>query len=176
MGYLIQHGYHAIPVNPVYAGQKIFGKTVYASLADVPEPIDIVDVFRRTEFLGEAVDEALALERKPKVIWMQLGLRDDAAAQRAGSPASPSSRTAASRSSTPASVSEAHKPLGARLGLNDSTGDRACPPHWRPQSASEQRCRVVDLRLLLGHLGRHVGKERRRQVALAGVGQHAQDG
>ena len=83
MGYLIQHGYNAIPVNPVYAGQKIFGRTVYASLADVPEPIDIVDIFRRTEFLGEAVDEALALEEKPKVIWMQLGLRDDAAAARA---------------------------------------------------------------------------------------------
>ena len=83
MGYLIQHGYNAIPVNPVYAGQKIFGKTVYASLADVPEPIDIVDIFRRTDKLGETVDEALALTRKPKVVWMQLGLRDEAAAQRA---------------------------------------------------------------------------------------------
>ena len=83
MGYLIQHGYHVIPVNPVYAGQKIFGKTVYASLADVPEPIDIVDIFRRTDKLGEAVDEALALEQKPKVVWMQLGLRDEAAAARA---------------------------------------------------------------------------------------------
>ena len=83
MGYLIQHGYHTVPVNPVYAGQKIFGQTVYASLADVPEPIDIVDVFRRTDKLGEAVDEALALEQKPKVVWMQLGLRDEAAAERA---------------------------------------------------------------------------------------------
>ena len=83
MGYLIQHGYHTVPVNPVYAGQKIFGQTVYANLADVPEPIDIVDIFRRTEFLGETVDEALALERKPKVIWMQQGLRDEAAAEKA---------------------------------------------------------------------------------------------
>ena len=83
MGYLIQHGYHTVPVNPVYAGQKIFGQTVYASLADVPEPIDIVDVFRRTDKLGEAVDEALALAQKPKVVWMQLGLRDEAAAERA---------------------------------------------------------------------------------------------
>ena len=83
MGYLIQHGYHTVPVNPVYAGQKIFGQTVYASLADVPEPIDIVDIFRRTDKLGEAVDEALALEQKPKVVWMQLGLRDEAAAERA---------------------------------------------------------------------------------------------
>ncbi len=82
MGYLIQHGYNAVPVNPVYAGQKIFGKTVYASLADVPEPIDIVDIFRRTDKLGETVDEALALKQKPKVVWMQLGLRDEAAAER----------------------------------------------------------------------------------------------
>lgn len=83
MGYLLQHGFHVVPVNPLYAGQKIFGQTVQASLADVPEPIDIVDIFRRTEFLGETVDEALALARKPTVIWMQLGLRDDAAAARA---------------------------------------------------------------------------------------------
>ena len=83
MGYLIQHGYNAIPVNPAYAGQQIFGKTVYGSLADVPEAIDIVDIFRRTDRLGEAVDEVLALPRKPKVVWMQLGLRDEAAAERA---------------------------------------------------------------------------------------------
>ena len=83
LGYLIQHGYNAVPVNPVYAGETIFGKTVYASLADVPGAIDVVDIFRRTEKLGEAVDEALALPRKPQVVWMQLGLRDDAAAQKA---------------------------------------------------------------------------------------------
>jgi uncharacterized protein len=83
MGYLIQHGYNVVPVNPVYAGERIFGMTVYGSLADVPEPIDIVDIFRRTDKLGETVDEALALERKPKVVWMQLGLRDEAAAKRA---------------------------------------------------------------------------------------------
>ena len=83
MGYLIQHGYRVIPVNPAYAGETIFGQTVHASLADVPEPIDIVDIFRRSEFLGETIDEALALEHKPKVIWMQLGLSDEAAARRA---------------------------------------------------------------------------------------------
>jgi predicted CoA-binding protein len=83
MGYLIQHGYHVVPVNPAHAGETICGQVVRASLADVPEPIDIVDVFRRTDKLGAAVDEALALERKPRVIWMQLGLRDDAAAARA---------------------------------------------------------------------------------------------
>ncbi len=83
MGYLMQHGYHTVPVNPAYAGEKIFGQTVYASLADVPEPIDIVDIFRRSEVIGETVDEALALDRKPAVIWMQLHLRNDAAAERA---------------------------------------------------------------------------------------------
>jgi predicted CoA-binding protein len=83
MGYLLQHGYHVVPVNPAHAGETIFGQVVRASLADVPEPIDIVDIFRRSEFLGTVVDEALALAQKPKVIWMQLGLRDDAAAKRA---------------------------------------------------------------------------------------------
>ncbi len=83
MGYLLQHSYHVIPVNPAHAGEQIFGQRVYATLAEVPEPIDIVDIFRRTEFLGETVDEALALEPKPKVIWMQLGLRDEAAARKA---------------------------------------------------------------------------------------------
>jgi predicted CoA-binding protein len=83
MGYLLQHGYRVIPVNPAHAGETIFGKTVYARLADVPEPIDIVDIFRRTEFLAATVDEALELEPKPKVIWMQLGLSDDAAARKA---------------------------------------------------------------------------------------------
>jgi hypothetical protein len=83
MGYLIQHGYRVIPVNPAYAGDTIFDQTVYGRLADVPEPIDIVDIFRRTTMLGQTVDEALALAHKPKVIWMQLGLRDEAAARRA---------------------------------------------------------------------------------------------
>ena len=83
MGYLIQHGYHTVPVNPVYAGQKIFGQTVYATLAEVPEPIGIVDIFRRSEVIGETVDEALALDKKPGVIWMQLNLRNDAAAEKA---------------------------------------------------------------------------------------------
>ena len=83
VGYLVQHGYRVIPINPVYAGQMIFGQPVVARLADVAEPIDIVDIFRRTEALAGVVDEALALSPKPKVIWMQLGLRDEAAARRA---------------------------------------------------------------------------------------------
>ena len=81
MAYLQRRGYRAIPVNPNAAGGMIHGETCYASLADVPEPIDMVDVFRRLEFAGGVVDEAIAAGAK--VVWMQLGVRDDAAATRA---------------------------------------------------------------------------------------------
>ena len=81
MAYLQRHGYRTIPVNPNAAGGAIHGETVYARLADVPEPIDLVDVFRRTEMAGEAVDQAIAAGAK--VVWMQLGVRDDDAAARA---------------------------------------------------------------------------------------------
>jgi hypothetical protein len=81
MAYLQRRGYRAIPVNPNAAGGKINGETCYARLADVPEPIDMVDVFRRTEMAGRVVDEAIAAGAK--VVWMQLGVRDDDAAGRA---------------------------------------------------------------------------------------------
>jgi hypothetical protein len=81
MAYLQRHGYRTIPVNPNAAGGKIHGETVYARLADVPEPIDMVDVFRRTSMAGGVVDEAIAVGGK--VVWMQLGVRDDDAAARA---------------------------------------------------------------------------------------------
>ena len=81
MAYLQRRGYRAIPVNPNAAGATINGETVYARLADVPEPIDMVDVFRRTEMAGGAVDEAIVVGAK--VVWMQLGVRDDDAAARA---------------------------------------------------------------------------------------------
>ena len=81
MAYLQRRGYRTIPVNPFAAGGTINGETVYASLAEVPEPIDMVDVFRRPEAARAVVDAAIAVGAK--IVWMQLGVRDDAAAARA---------------------------------------------------------------------------------------------
>ena len=81
MAYLQRRGYRAIPVNPNAAGGTIHGETCYATLAEIPEPIDMVDIFRRAEAAGEFVDEAIAVGAK--VVWMQLGVRDDDAASRA---------------------------------------------------------------------------------------------
>ena len=81
--YLQQRGFRMFPVNPVLAGKDILGARVHATLADVPEPIDMVDIFRNSAAAGGIVDEALALRPVPKVIWMQLSVRDDEAAARA---------------------------------------------------------------------------------------------
>lgn len=81
--YLIQHGYRVFAINPGKAGERILDAAVYARLADVPEPIDMVDIFRSSEAAGRIVDEALALQPRPKVIWMQLSVRNDEAARRA---------------------------------------------------------------------------------------------
>lgn len=83
IGFLLGKGYHVYPVNPAHAGDKIEGQTVYAHLSDIPDPIDLVDVFRRSEALAGVVDEVLALKTRPAAIWGQLGVRDDAAAARA---------------------------------------------------------------------------------------------
>src|SRR5690242_13505491 len=81
MRYLQGQGYRTIPVNPFAAGGTIHGEQCYASLAEIREPVDMVDVFRRTKAAGEAVDAAIAIGAK--VVWMQLGVRDDEAAARA---------------------------------------------------------------------------------------------
>ncbi len=83
MGYLLSRGYHVIPVNPGQVGKHIQGQEVFGHLADVPMPVDMVDVFRASAYLAEVVDEALAMNPRPKVIWAQLGVRDDAAAAKA---------------------------------------------------------------------------------------------
>lgn len=80
MRYLQQQGYRVIPVNPGQAGRAINGATVVASLADIEEPVDMVDVFRASEYLPKVIEDALAMRHMPKVIWSQLGIRDDAAA------------------------------------------------------------------------------------------------
>jgi predicted CoA-binding protein len=78
--YLLERGYNMIPVNPGQAGKQILGRKVYAKLADIPEPVDMVDIFRAPQYALAIVQEALALEPRPQVIWMQLGVRNDAAA------------------------------------------------------------------------------------------------
>jgi predicted CoA-binding protein len=79
--YLLERGYHMIPVNPGHAGREILGQKVYAKLADIPEPVDMVDIFRASQYATGVVKEALALKPRPQVIWMQLGVRNDEAAR-----------------------------------------------------------------------------------------------
>jgi uncharacterized protein len=83
MGFLIAKGYHVIPVNPGHAGKQIQGQTVFATLADIPEKIDMVDVFRAADQLPALVDEVLALKERPDVLWGQLTVRNDQAAKKA---------------------------------------------------------------------------------------------
>ena len=85
MKYLQGKGYRIIPVNPGRAGGEILGERVYASLGDIPERFDMVDIFRTSEEAGAITDEAIAVAGKAglDVVWMQLGVRDDAAAARA---------------------------------------------------------------------------------------------
>jgi uncharacterized protein len=81
--YLLERGYRMIPVNPGQAGKELLGQKVYAKLSDIPEPIDMVDVFRASQYALPVVEEALTLTPKPQVIWMQLTVRNDEAAAKA---------------------------------------------------------------------------------------------
>ncbi|MEW6450026.1 MAG: CoA-binding protein [Pseudomonadota bacterium] len=78
--YLLERGYRMIPVNPGQVGKEILGQKVYAKLSDIPEPIDMVDIFRASQFVLPVVQEALTLKPLPRVIWMQLSVRSDEAA------------------------------------------------------------------------------------------------
>lgn len=81
--FLLAAGYEAIPVNPGHAGNKIAGRLVYARLTDIPGPVDMVDVFRRPEALPAIVDELLAMDPRPRVLWTQLGVVNPEATARA---------------------------------------------------------------------------------------------
>jgi predicted CoA-binding protein len=81
--YLLAKGFSVFPVNPGHAGKEILGRMTYARLSDIPEPIDMVDIFRGSSAVPPIVDEALALKPLPKVIWMQLTVRNDEAAAKA---------------------------------------------------------------------------------------------
>jgi predicted CoA-binding protein len=81
MAYLQRHGYRTIPVNPACREPEILGEKVWPRLSDVPERIDLVDVFRRSEHAGAVVDEAV--EAGARFVWLQLGVIDESAAARA---------------------------------------------------------------------------------------------
>ena len=78
--YLLERGYHMIPVNPGLAGRELLGQKAYARLLDIPEPVDMVDVFRAPQFVVPIVEETLKMQPRPRVLWMQLGIRNEEAA------------------------------------------------------------------------------------------------
>ncbi|TQK54296.1 putative CoA-binding protein [Brevibacillus sp. AG162] len=74
-------GYKIIPVNPVIAGETVLGEKVLASLSEIDQPVDIVDVFRRSEDMMPVAEDALKMKNKPKVFWMQQGIANEEAAK-----------------------------------------------------------------------------------------------
>ena len=78
--YLLERGYRMIPVNPGLAGGELLGQKVYAKLADIPEPVDLVDIFRAAPYAVGIVEQTLTMQPRPRVVWMQLGIRNDDAA------------------------------------------------------------------------------------------------
>ena len=79
--YLHARGYRILPVNPALAGQTLWGETVRSTLAELGEPVDVVDVFRRGEHLPAHLDDLLAMEPRPKLVWLQLHIRNDTVAR-----------------------------------------------------------------------------------------------
>jgi hypothetical protein len=80
--YLHSRGYRIIPVNTMYAGKELWGETVRASLTDIGEAVEVVDVFRRADKLDEHLPEILGMQPRPKVVWLQMGIRNDAFSER----------------------------------------------------------------------------------------------
>ncbi len=80
MAFLLDHGFKVYPVNPGLAGQQLLKQTVYATLADIPVSIDMIDVFRNSDAVLDITQQALRLLPLPKVLWMQLAVRNTAAA------------------------------------------------------------------------------------------------
>jgi len=80
--YLAKMGYRVLPVNGPRAGETLFGEAVRPSLDELKEPVDIVDVFRRADALPGHLEEILTMEPRPKLVWLQLGIQNDAFAER----------------------------------------------------------------------------------------------
>jgi predicted CoA-binding protein len=78
--YLHAQGYRILPVNPLFAGSRLWGVPFTATLAEITEPVDIVDVFRRSSWIGAHLADLLAMRPRPRLVWMQEGVRNDAAA------------------------------------------------------------------------------------------------
>ncbi len=81
MKFLLDVGYNVIPVNPCFVGKELYGQYVYAALSDISKKIHMVDIFRNSDDAGLIVDEAIAISAR--IAWMQIGIRNDAAAKRA---------------------------------------------------------------------------------------------
>lgn len=75
--YLHDEGYRILGVNPQFHGEEVFGEPVRDTLAEIAEPVDLVDVFRRAELIPQHVEDILAMKPRPKVVWFQLGIRND---------------------------------------------------------------------------------------------------
>lgn len=79
--YLHDEGYRILGVNPVFAGAELLGAPVRATLAELTEPVDLVDVFRRSEQIPGHIEDILAMTPRPKVVWFQLGIKNEDAAR-----------------------------------------------------------------------------------------------